>query len=199
MFEFVFGGAMEKINLRERILFTAMRLFYNQGIKSTGVNQIIAESNVAKASFYKYFPSKRDLVRECLLEYDNYIKKKMVSIVLDSYSFSSFIKKWNAAIKEDFQIRYRGCPIAEACFHLDTEDPEMMEILKEIVDGWINLVMQFLQKMIKNGKLPPDIDVEQVSRRMVHLYEGAATMWRITNDERYIDDLEYLMSRMLEA
>jgi hypothetical protein len=74
-----------------------------------------------------------------------------------------------------------------------------MEILKEIVDGWINLVMQFLQKMIKNGKLPSDIDVEQVSRRMVHLYEGAATMWRITNDERYIDDLEYLMSRMLES
>lgn len=190
---------MEKQSVRERVIFTAMRLFYNQGIKSTGVNQIIAESKVAKASFYKYFPSKMDLVRECVIEYDNYIKMKMVSIVLDSTSFSVFIKKWNAAIKEDFQVRYRGCPIAEACFQLDTEDPEMMKLLKSIIDGWVNLVMQFLQKMIKNDKLPSNIDVEKVSRRMVHLYEGAATMWRITNDERYIDDLEYLMSRMLEA
>ncbi len=105
----------------------------------------------------------------------------------------------HSAIKEDFQIRYRGCPIAEACFQLDTEDPDMMTLLKGVIDGWINVVMQFLQKMIKNDRLPADIDVEKVSRRMVHLYEGAATMWRITNDERYIDDLEYLMSRMLES
>ncbi len=189
----------EKFNVRERVLLTAMRLFYSQGIKSTGINQIIEESRVAKASFYKYFPSKRDLIKECVMEYDNYIKLKLVNIVLDSTSFSNFIKKWNSAIKEDFQIRYRGCPIAEACFQLDTEDPEMMTILKGIIDGWINVVMQFLQKMIKNDRLPSDIDVEKVSRRMVHLYEGAATMWRITNDESYIDDLEYLMSRMLET
>jgi AcrR family transcriptional regulator len=189
----------EKINVRDRVLLTAMRLFYSQGIKSTGVNQIIDESHVAKASFYKYFPSKRDLIKECVMEYDKYIKMKLVNIVLDSTSFSNFIKKWNAAIKEDFQIRYRGCPIAEACFQLDTEDPEMMTLLKGIIDGWIHVVMQFLQKMIKNDRLPADIDVEKVSRRMVHLYEGAATMWRITNDENYIDDLEYLMSRMLES
>ncbi|HOP29595.1 MAG TPA: TetR/AcrR family transcriptional regulator [Spirochaetota bacterium] len=189
----------EKFNVRERVLLTAMRLFYSQGIKSTGINQIIDESHVAKASFYKYFPSKRDLIKECVMEYDNYIKMKLVNIVLDSTSFSNFIKKWNSAIKEDFQIRYRGCPIAEACFQLDTEDPDMMTLLKGIIDGWINVVMQFLQKMIKNDRLPADIDVEKVSRRMVHLYEGAATMWRITNDESYIDDLEYLMSRMLES
>jgi len=189
----------EKLNVKERVLLTAMKLFYSQGIKSTGINQIIDESHVAKASFYKYFPSKRDLIKECVIEYDHYIKMKLVNIVLDSTSFSNFIQKWNSAIKEDFQIRYRGCPIAEACFQLDTEDPDMMILLKGVIDGWINVVMQFLQKMIKNDRLPGDIDVEKVSRRMVHLYEGAATMWRITNDESYIDDLEYLMSRMLES
>ena len=42
------------------------------------------------------------------------------------------------------------------------------------------------------------MDIDKVSRHMIHLYEGAATMWRITNDETYIDDLEYLMARMLE-
>ncbi len=37
-------------SVRERILQTAMKLFYSQGIKSTGINQIIEESKVAKAS-----------------------------------------------------------------------------------------------------------------------------------------------------
>jgi AcrR family transcriptional regulator len=79
----------EKFNVRERVLLTAMRLFYSQGIKSTGINQIIEESHVAKASFYKYFPSKRDLIKECVMEYDNYIKMKLVNLVLDSTSFSN--------------------------------------------------------------------------------------------------------------
>ena len=185
-------------SVRDRILQTSMKLFYNQGIKSTGINQIIQESNVAKASFYKHFPSKRDLIKECVMAYDDIIKNQMVSVVLDSHSFNDFVKKWIVVIKDDFRIMYRGCPIAESGFQLNSEDPEMMELVKKIIHGWENLVAQFLYKMIKNDKLPATLDIDKVSRHMIHLYEGAATMWRITNDEIYIDDLEYLMARMLE-
>lgn len=47
---------------RERILETAFALFYARGIRAVGVDLIIAESGVAKATFYKHFPSKDDLV-----------------------------------------------------------------------------------------------------------------------------------------
>jgi len=47
---------------RERILETAMRLFYAEGIRAVGIDRLIAESQVAKASFYRHFPSKDDLV-----------------------------------------------------------------------------------------------------------------------------------------
>ena len=47
---------------RERILETAFRLFYARGIRAVGVDTIIAESGVAKATFYKHFPAKDDLV-----------------------------------------------------------------------------------------------------------------------------------------
>jgi AcrR family transcriptional regulator len=47
---------------RDRILDTAFRLFYARGIKAVGVDLIIAESGVAKATFYKHFPAKEDLV-----------------------------------------------------------------------------------------------------------------------------------------
>lgn len=47
---------------RQRILETAMRLFYADGLRATGIDRIIAESNVAKMSFYRHFPSKSDLV-----------------------------------------------------------------------------------------------------------------------------------------
>ncbi|GAA2141391.1 TetR/AcrR family transcriptional regulator [Nocardioides koreensis] len=47
---------------RQRILDTAFRLFYAHGIRAVGVDRIIGESGVAKATFYKHFPAKDDLV-----------------------------------------------------------------------------------------------------------------------------------------
>ncbi|MGJ7902218.1 TetR/AcrR family transcriptional regulator [Lysobacter sp. 1R34A] len=51
---------------RERILAVASQLFYAQGIRAVGIDGIIDRSGVAKASFYKHFPSKNDLVAEVL-------------------------------------------------------------------------------------------------------------------------------------
>jgi AcrR family transcriptional regulator len=47
---------------RERILAVADGLFYQDGIRAIGVDTIIAKSEVAKATLYRYFPSKDDLV-----------------------------------------------------------------------------------------------------------------------------------------
>lgn len=55
---------------REKILETAFRLFYAEGLRAAGVDTIIAESGVAKATFYKYFPAKDDLILAYLEKVD---------------------------------------------------------------------------------------------------------------------------------
>ncbi len=50
--------------IRERILSTAIDLFYKNGIQAVGVDKIVAEARVAKMTLYSYFPSKDDLVKE---------------------------------------------------------------------------------------------------------------------------------------
>ncbi|CAN5465063.1 TetR/AcrR family transcriptional regulator [soil metagenome] len=52
---------IQEITVREHILITATRLFHDQGYNLTGINQIIEEAGVAKASLYYHFPSKEDL------------------------------------------------------------------------------------------------------------------------------------------
>ena len=53
---------------RQRILLTAHDLFYRDGVRATGIDRVIAESGVTKATFYRHFPSKNELVR-AFLEY----------------------------------------------------------------------------------------------------------------------------------
>ena len=55
---------------RERILSTAFRLFYAHGPRGVGVDTVIAESGVAKATLYKHFPRKDDLVLAYLDQVD---------------------------------------------------------------------------------------------------------------------------------
>lgn len=53
---------MKESAVKDRILDTASRLFYDQGYHVTGINQIIDEADIARASLYNHFASKTDLL-----------------------------------------------------------------------------------------------------------------------------------------
>jgi AcrR family transcriptional regulator len=47
---------------RERVLRTASKLFYAEGIRAVGVDRIAAEARVSKMTLYRHYPTKDDLV-----------------------------------------------------------------------------------------------------------------------------------------
>jgi len=50
------------LEVRDRILDTASRLFYERGVRAVGVDLVVLEAAVAKTSLYRYFPTKDDLI-----------------------------------------------------------------------------------------------------------------------------------------
>lgn len=55
---------------RQRLLETARKLFYHEGIRSVGVDTIVEQSGVGKATLYRHFPTKDDLIVAYLMEMD---------------------------------------------------------------------------------------------------------------------------------
>jgi AcrR family transcriptional regulator len=55
-----------RASARDRILATAYELFAQRGVRDVGVDEIINRSGVAKATLYKHFPSKEDLIEAFL-------------------------------------------------------------------------------------------------------------------------------------
>jgi AcrR family transcriptional regulator len=53
---------------RQRILDNAYELFSRRGIRAVGVDEVISRAGVAKATLYRHFPSKDDLVLAFLEE-----------------------------------------------------------------------------------------------------------------------------------
>lgn len=61
---------------KEHILTVASDLFNKQGIRATGVDQVVSESNIAKMTLYNHFRSKDELVLAYLMKYDDQWRKR---------------------------------------------------------------------------------------------------------------------------
>lgn len=59
---------------RLRLLQTAARLFYTEGIHAVGVDRLVAEAQITKATFYRHFRTKDDLVRTYIEAHDQEIR-----------------------------------------------------------------------------------------------------------------------------
>lgn len=113
---------------RERILLTAHELFYREGIRATGIDRVIAESGVAKVTFYRYFPSKNDLI----LEFLEYRHQRWMAWFVDALQrHGGGIKALTLALAEWFADQsFRGCAFINSVGELGGSMPEVLDITR---------------------------------------------------------------------
>ena len=66
------------VSARERLVDTAVDLFYRHGYHATGIDRVLAESGVAKATLYKHFHSKDELILAALRRRDERFRNDVV-------------------------------------------------------------------------------------------------------------------------
>lgn len=116
---------------KERILEKTAVLFHQQGYNATGINQIIEEAKVAKASFYQHFKSKEDLCVAFLearhtfwfnqLEEFTLGKKETKTRVMASFDFLIFMNK-----KENF----RGCSFLNILSEIASDNIKILSVIQ---------------------------------------------------------------------
>ena len=95
---------------RERALRTASELFYAKGVRAVGMEEIVAQSGVAKTTIYRHFPSKDELVRAFLehedaefwTQWDEVVGRLEGCLALDA------LCAWIG--QRVLRDGYRGCP-----------------------------------------------------------------------------------------
>ncbi|MBI1767437.1 MAG: TetR/AcrR family transcriptional regulator [Bacteroidetes bacterium] len=117
---------------KDRILETAYKLFYIQGYNVTGINQILDESKVAKASLYQHFGSKEDLgieyikkVREDWFQsFENHLSKKEdpKQKILAAFDFLEMNLRLND---------YKGCRFLNLLSDIDNTSKGMQQQILE--------------------------------------------------------------------
>ncbi len=159
---------------RDRIIDTALRLFYEQGYLATGINQIIAESQVAKATFYSHFSSKENL---CLayLQARHVVWMKWLEDSVERHTsiedriigVFGFLKEWM------MKCNFRGC----AFLNIASEIPSLnSKIRAEVVKHKDDLKLylkQMISQLKDSDKRYKNIDSNKDADMVYVLVEGA--------------------------
>jgi AcrR family transcriptional regulator len=111
-----------KVDMKERILETADRLFYLEGIRAIGVDTIAARIGISKRTLYNHFPSKDALITA-------YLERRFVSARPSSKSPVEQILATFDSLERRFAAKdFRGCPFVNAVAELGPKDRAVKKI-----------------------------------------------------------------------
>jgi AcrR family transcriptional regulator len=120
--------ASDAPSARDRILRTAHDLFYRDGVRATGIDRVIAESGVAKLTFYRHFPSKNDLIRAYLDDrHQRWMAWFADALARHGGGPGAIVPAVGEWLREP---GYRGCAFINSVGELGGALPEVVEIAR---------------------------------------------------------------------
>ncbi|MFC5502974.1 TetR/AcrR family transcriptional regulator [Lysinimonas soli] len=152
---------------RERLLRVASELFYRDGINSVGVDRILGEAGVTRATLYRHFAGKEGLVESYLDREDQTIRGYFSAAEEHATSPQHYLEMVVGGIAED-ALRYhtRGCPFINA----SAEYPDPNSGVRQRVTAHRNWFRQALEAALANAGRP---DPAERARTLVLLRDAA--------------------------
>jgi AcrR family transcriptional regulator len=169
-------GILENLSPRDRILTVAGNLFYNNGYRAVGIDRVIAEADVAKATFYKHFPSKDDLI----VAWINKAEEGSKSLALETKSATPLFDYMDAMITIAGQTWCMGCTFQGAASEFgDVSHPVHAAALQVKR----NTIAELKRRAVVQGFSDPD----KMAQFMFLLLEGVWASGRMFKTEAPIE------------
>ena len=153
----------------------AADLFYTQGYRATGVNEVIEKSGVAKATFYNHFPTKEELgrayiqsMREGEVIYLNkYVRAKKTPV-------SRFLAVIESVGPWLLDTDFRGCPFINIASEIpDPKSPLRKEGIM-VYDAAREIVTTLAQELIASDKKKfGHLDAKELTNDYLVIFAGA--------------------------
>ena len=171
---------MKKLNVKERIIEAASRLFYFNGYNQTGINQIIAEANVAKASMYQHFRSKEDIAVAYLIgRHATWMGNLNDCVSVQNSSKGKVIGCFDYLIEWLNEVNFRGCGWQNIITDLPADHDKIRNqavLHKNDVRAWVH-------SQLKEEGQYSEQQAEELGDEVVILLEGAIILSQIQKDE----------------
>lgn len=163
-------------------LLRCWEVFHLNGYYNTSMQDLAAATGLQKAGLYHHYPTKEVLMR-AVMEFALEQFRQYVLAVVDETQLppEQRLEKLLRRHKKLATLHRRGCFFANIA--LETGREELFnEVLKTAMTEWAEAVSRILTERM------PAEQARQEAYRLVMEYEGAVLFYKITGEERYLQD-----------
>lgn len=183
----------------DRILNVATELFYKQGYRATGINEIIEKSGVAKATFYNHFPSKDELCGASL----NWLRTNEINYVENAIATAKgpldrFMSVLTSLAPWAEGTKFRGC----AFMNISAEIPDPTNPLRKVGTRLYDEIRKRVETLAKelidsNKKKYGHLDTNALANDYMIAFAGAVALAEIYHVIWPIEHAEHVIRRLI--
>src|SRR3954471_9543504 len=168
---------------RQRIVQTAMELFWLKGYGSTSIADILSRSQVNSGSLYYFFPGKQDVLIAVLEAYRDGIGAMLLEPAWAGVDdpverVFALLGRYRGALMET-GCTY-GCPIGSLALELHEPDPPVRELLAANFRAWVDAVERQLRSVA--DRFPQHTDFHALAELVLNVMEGGVMQSRTFRD-----------------
>lgn len=167
---------------REEIISKAMEVFLQQGYHKTSMQDLANACGLEKGSFYHYFKSKQDLMKEVLMTVNQYFGAKIFSIAYqeDLNPKEKLEKMQEKAFRIFTSTSHPGCLVGNSVLEMVSVMPEFKDVFKAFFESWAKANKQiFLSKY-------SEAEAEALAWQAIKEIEGAIMMVRLFDNTDFL-------------
>ena len=169
----------------ERILNVARDLFYRQGYRATGINEVIGKSDVAKATFYNHFPSKDDLG----LAYLKSVRRSELDYLAQAVAGAKGPQARLLAVIESLgpwleETQFRGCAFMNMASEIPDPASPLREEGRRLYSEIRRKVKQLTLELVASDEQRyGHLDAGEFTNDFMIIFAGAVAMAEIYHDQ----------------
>lgn len=186
---------MEKEKVRDRIIRVASDLFYKQGFNSTGINQIIAEADIAIGSLYNHFSSKNELLKVYLIKEEQVwfrgFEEHSSKFILSKdkiFALVDYRKKLQTSSK------FAGCHFIKINAEVGNSNPVISDFVMKHKEKQKIMIKELITQYNKEGG---SINEKEITENIFLLLEGAVVISTINQNAVAFDQVKKIIKGLL--
>jgi AcrR family transcriptional regulator len=178
----------------ERILATASDLFYREGVRAVGIQRVIDEAGIAKASLYAHYASKDDLVAACLSRQGDAFRVAVEDQLRDPSldARSKLLRLFDLQIERVAMPGFRGCPFQNT----GTEFADAAHPASVVTTNYRRWLHDLIMSLVKEtGSRHPDA----IAGALIVLLDGGTASAQVDGNPEAARHARWAAAQLLEA
>lgn len=188
----------------KKILEAAITIISEKGFSAATTSEIAHRAGVAEGTIFRYFKTKKDILRGILIHVINLLGEQLVLEGVKKILLNSKQKDLRSILKVFLQDRIALIDslfpmirilLTEAMFHEDIRDALYENVISKALDIFNIFYEQMVERGLMKKALDPVVAIRSIIGNIVFLF----IYRKFFNEKTQLDDLDQEMDRVIDV